>query len=128
MYLTMSKRGFIPFHPHTKMWKHLSFEKLFKIIKKSFPIYMMNTGTFKTYPPPHLKRWDTRINDFYFFKIYFKRQRFAEFERMKNSVVVFILDIVKHFKLTMKSFLSVNCVLYFPFDRAEKTKRRPTKY
>ena len=30
-------------------------------------------------------------------KIYFKRKRFAEFERMKRSVAFFMLDIVKDF-------------------------------
>ena len=50
-------------------------------------------------------------------KIYFKRKRLVESERMKRSVAVFKYDIVKHFivQLTMKRFKRL-CTF-----RAEKT-------
>ena len=55
--------------------------------------------------PPHLKPRVIRKKEFNFLKIYFKRKRFVEFERMKRSVAVFMHDILKYF-IVFKAFVA----------------------
>ena len=45
----------------------------------------------------------TGLFDELILKIYFKRKRFVEFERMKRSKVIFMLDIFKHFTVWKSS-------------------------